>query len=166
MGILTNVKNFMGFGELDEYDEYDEQELDEIYEEEDEEEPKKKRGFDKGYVRKKKESNVIPITSRNDTANVQILKPQVFEDSYKIANVIKSGLVAIFDVAEMADCQVATRVVDFVSGTVYALNGNMRKVTDGIFIAAPKNVDISGDTIGEHTRNNFNWDYAKNNNRK
>ena len=155
MGFLANVKNLMGFGELEEYDdEYSEVDLNE---EEVQEKPKKHFG---SASAKKKTSNVIPITSRNDTANVQIIKPQVYEDSYKIANTIKADLVAIFDVAEMSDCEVATRVVDFVSGAVFALGGNMRKVAPGIFIATPRTIDVSGDTIGEHTRNNFNWNYG------
>ena len=155
MGFLANVKNLMGFGDLEEYDdEYSEAELNE---EEASEKPKKHFG---SAAAKKKTSNVIPITSRNDAANVQIIKPQVYEDSYKIANTIKADLVAIFDVAEMSDCEVATRAVDFVSGAVFALGGNMRKVAPGIFIATPRTVDVSGDTIGEHTRNNFNWNYG------
>jgi len=162
MGILTSVKNFMGFGSLDEYDEEDYNEA-EAAEEAEVEEEKAKKSFDMGYTRRKKASNVIPLTTRNDAANVQILKPQVYEDSYKIANVVKADLVAIFDVAEMSDCDVATRVVDFVSGAVFALGGNMRKVAPGIFIATPRQVDVSGDTIGEHTRNNFNWNYGSDN---
>ena len=155
MGILTSVKNFMGFGNLDEYDEEDYNEAEAVEEAEAE---------DMGsHTRRKKASNVIPLTTRNDAANVQILKPQVYEDSYKIANVVKADLVAIFDVAEMSDCDVATRVVDFVSGAVFALGGNMRKVAPGIFIATPRQVDVSGDTIGEHTRNNFNWNYGSDN---
>ena len=162
MGILTSVKNFMGFGSLDEYDEEDYNEA-EVVEEAEAEEEKVKKSFDMGHTRRKKASNVIPLTTRNDAANVQILKPQVYEDSYKIANVVKADLVAIFDVAEMSDCDVATRVVDFVSGSVFALGGNMRKVAPGIFIATPRQVDVSGDTIGEHTRNNFNWNYGSDN---
>ena len=161
MGFIASVKNLMGFGGLDDYDdEYSEVDLSEEEEEAIEEKPK--RHFGSANVRKKT-SNVIPITARNDSANVQIIKPQVYEDSYKIANTVKADLVAIFDVAEMSDCDVATRVVDFVSGSVFALGGNMRKVAPGIFIATPRNVDVSGDTIGEHTRNNFNWNYGSDN---
>lgn len=156
MGIFTSVKNFMGFGD----DEFYEEEI--MEEEVIEEEDKPRKHFGSANIRKKT-SNVIPITARNDSANVQILKPQVYEDSYKIANIIKSDLVAIFDVAEMSDYEVATRVVDFVSGAVFALGGNMRKVAPGIFIATPRQVDVSGDTIGEHTRNNFNWNYGSDN---
>lgn len=160
MGLFANVKNFMGFGSLEDYDDEDELDYRAEEEEEAEEEAPKRKAGEKAYVKKKKTSNVIPLTTRNDNANVQILKPQVFEDSYKIANVVRSNLVAIFDVAEMSNSEVATRVVDFVSGSVFALGGNMRKIAPGIFVASPRQVDISGDTIGEHTRNNFNWDYG------
>ena len=153
----TSIKNFMGFGSLEDYEEEDFENEDSLDEGEEVEEKKSKS---KLYTRKKSTSNVVPITSRDNSANVQIFKPQVFEDAYKISSVITSNLVAIFDVAGMKDSAVATRVVDFVSGTVYAVGGNMRKITDGIFVAAPRNVDISGDNINEHTRNNFNWNYG------
>ena len=159
MGFLTSVKNFMGFGSLEDYEDEEYIDTENLSEEEDE---KPKKHFGSASVRKKT-SNVIPLTTRNDSANVQILKPQVYEDAYKIANIVKADLVAIFDVAEMSDYEVATRVVDFVSGSVFALGGNMRKVAPGIFIATPRQVDVSGDTIGEHTRNNFNWNYGSDN---
>lgn len=57
----------------------------------------------------------------------------------------------------MRDSEEALRVVDFVSGTVYGLRGNIRKINTGIFIAAPRHIDISGDNIKDHTRNNFDW---------
>ena len=64
--------------------------------------------------------------------------------------------VVVFDVTGMRDSEEALRVVDFVSGTVYGLRGNIRKINVGIFVAAPRHIDISGDNIKEHTRNNFN----------
>ncbi|MBR5270915.1 MAG: cell division protein SepF [Clostridia bacterium] len=155
MKAWASIKNFMGFGSLEEYDDEDF-----IEEEVIEEEKEDKKAKNKSFTRKKPTSNVVPITSRDNSANVQIFKPQVFEDAYKISSVVTANLVAIFDVAGMKDSAVATRVVDFVSGTVYALGGNMRKITDGIFVAGPRHVDISGDNISEHTRNNFNWNYG------
>ena len=157
-GAWASIKNFMGFGALEDYEEEDFEEQEVTEQETDEAASKKSKG--KSFTRRKSTSNVVPITARDTSANGQIFKPQVFEDAYKISSVVTASLVAIFDVAGMKDSEVATRVVDFVSGTVYALGGNMRKITDGIFVAGPRHVDISGDNISEHTRNNFNWNYG------
>ena len=72
---------------------------------------------------------------------------------------IMSRRVVILNVSKMNDSDEAMRVVDFVSGTVYGLKGNMRKIDNGIFVAAPNGIDISGDNIKEHTYNNFNLKY-------
>ena len=148
MGIFSAVKSFMGFEEdYDNADErYDDDELDE------EEEPRQRK-----FTRTAQRSKVIPITNRNDDANVQIVKPTTFDDARKAAEVIMRDQVVVFDVSGMRDSEEALRVVDFVSGTVYGLRGNIRKINTGIFIAAPRHIDISGDNIKDHTRNNFDW---------
>ena len=50
----------------------------------------------------------------------------------------------------------ARRVVDFVSGTVYGMNGDMQKVSGGIFIAAPSHVEIQGE-VSEDKGAGFGW---------
>ena len=136
----------MGF-DVD-YEDFEEEDLiDEIEEEED---TKKRR-----FTRPVSNSKVVPITSRNEDANVQIIKPSTFDDARKASEVLMRDQVVVFDVTGMRDSEEALRVVDFVSGTVYGLRGNIRKINTGIFIAAPRHIDISGDNIKEHTRNTF-----------
>ena len=147
MGILSTVKNFMGFD--DEYEDYE----DENVEEYDEEEDSKHKKYTRTASQSK--SKVIPITARNESANVQIIKPINFDDARKISDVVMRDQVVVFDVTGMRDSEEALRVVDFVSGTVYGLRGNIRKINVGIFVAAPRHIDIPGDNIKEHTRNNF-----------
>ncbi len=147
MGLFSSVKSFMGFD--DDYEDYE----DEQFEEEDaEEEPRRKK-----FTRSASHSKVIPITGRNEDANVQIIKPATFDDARKASEVLMRDQVVVFDVTGMRDSDEALRVVDFVSGTVFGLRGNIRKINTGIFIAAPRHIDISGDNIKEHTRNNFDW---------
>ncbi len=148
MGFISAVKNFMGFDDI--YDDYEDDRYDE--EEEIEEEPRRKK-----TARSVSRSKVIPITGRNEDANVQIIKPATFDDARKASEVLMRDQVVVFDVTGMRDSEEALRVVDFVSGTVFGLRGNIRKINTGIFIAAPRHIDISGDNIKEHTRNNFDW---------
>lgn len=146
MGLINTVKNFFTF----DYDEYDDEDI--IEEEELEEEPEEKR-FTRSVI--KKNQKVVPITTRNEDANVQIIKPATFDDARKASEILMRGQVVVFDVTGMRDSEEALRVVDFISGTVYGLRGNIRKINVGIFVAAPRHIDISGDNIKEHTRNNF-----------
>lgn len=146
MGLINTVKNFFTF----DYDEYDDEDI--IEEEELDEEPEEKR-FTRSVI--KKNQKVVPITTRNEDANVQIIKPATFDDARKASEILMRGQVVVFDVTGMRDSEEALRVVDFISGTVYGLRGNIRKINVGIFVAAPRHIDISGDNIKEHTRNNF-----------
>ena len=149
MGLINTVKNFFSF-DYDEYEDDDIMEDDDIVEDEREEKHKK---FTRPIMRS--DRKVVPITTRNEDANVQIIKPTTFDDARKASDVLIRGQVVVFDVTGMRDSEEVLRVVDFISGTVYGLSGNIRKINVGIFIAAPRHIDISGDSIKEHTRNNF-----------
>ncbi len=46
---------------------------------------------------------------------------------------------------EGLDVDMAQRIIDFTSGSTYAIDGNLQKISHYIFILTPKNVDVSGD---------------------
>ncbi len=146
MGFINTVKNFIGIETEEDY--YDE----DYYEEDDdiEEEPPARRSSSK-----RGSSKVIPINP-GVSSRIRIMKPAEFDDSTGIADEIKGGRLVIFDVGNL-DAGEARRVVDFVSGAAYGVNGNVRRVSGGIFVAAPRNIDITGDNLKEHTRNTFDW---------
>jgi cell division inhibitor SepF len=59
---------------------------------------------------------------------------------------------------ESVERDVARRIVDFLSGAVYALDGNIQKVSNGIFLIAPYNVGIMGDFKDElRNKGIFPW---------
>ena len=144
MSFIGALKNFVGFGTDEDYDEED------YYEDEDlEEEPHKAQTF-------KRPSRVVPIGSGHGNSKIKIIKPMSFDDSIKVADEIKERRLVIFDVGNM-DGDEARRVVDFVAGAVYGLSGNIRRVSGGIFVAAPSNIDITGDNLQAQTKNSFDW---------
>ncbi len=147
MGFINTIKNFIGIETEEDYYE------DEYYDEEDEieEEPVSRRGFG----RRNTSSKVVPINP-GTSSRIRIMKPSDFDDSTGIADEIKGGRLVIFDVGNL-DAQDARRVVDFVSGAAYGLSGNVRRVSGGIFVAAPRNIDITGDNLKEQTRSSFDW---------
>ena len=60
----------------------------------------------------------------------------------EIADNLKNRFPVIINLEE-ADAELAKRIIDFISGTAYALDGRMQKVGNGIFLFVPSNMDIS-----------------------
>ncbi|MCH5210484.1 MAG: cell division protein SepF [Oscillospiraceae bacterium] len=148
MSFINAVKNFIGIESEEDY--YDDEYYDEEDEIEEDEPPRRSMSFSR-----RSSSKVVPINP-GASSRIRIMKPNDFEDSTGIADEIKGGRLVIFDVGNL-DASDARRVVDFVSGAAYGVNGNVRRVSGGIFVAAPRNIDITGDNLKEHTRNSFDW---------
>lgn len=89
-------------------------------------------------------SKVVPIKTTRDGLEVCVMKPRNFEDSQDICDVLLSNCVAIVNL-EDNDLAVSQRIMDFISGAVYSINGKLFQISDLIFIAAPGTVDVSGD---------------------
>lgn len=86
-----------------------------------------------------------------------VMQPETFEDARDIANHLKSKKPVVMNL-ESVDREVARRIVDFLSGAVYALDGNIQKVSNGIFLIAPYNVGIMGDFKDElRNKGIFPW---------
>ena len=106
---------------------------------------------------KKTFSKVVPINPTS-SSRIKIMRPSDINDSTNVANEIKEGRLVIFDVGQI-DNEEARRIVDFMSGAAYGVNGKVRRVSEGIFVAAPKNIDITGDTMKEHVKNGMDWNF-------
>ena len=128
---------------------------DEYYEEEIEE-PAPKRPFTKKEASPavtSSQSKITPMRSRSNNSRgngqvsnmeVCVIKPSSFEDVREITDTLLSGRTVILNM-EGLDMALAQRIIDFISGACYAIDGNLQKVSNFIFILTPKAVDISGD---------------------
>lgn len=92
---------------------------------------------------KTKKGKVVNIHS-NPYVKVMVYQPLSYDDTQTIVDNLKSRKPIIVNL-EALDAELAQRVLDFMSGAVYALEGSIHKVSRGIFVLAPSNVDISGD---------------------
>lgn len=72
-----------------------------------------------------------------------LIEPKTFEECPKLVDSLKSRRPVIINL-ERLETEVARKIFDFLSGATYALNGNVQKVANNIFIFAPENVDIAG----------------------
>jgi len=103
----------------------------------------------------RKNAQVVSIHSQKQM-RVVVMEPSSFEEAQNIADQLKSRRPVIVNL-ENAEKMLAKRIVDFISGTTYALNGNMQKVGNGIFLFVPTNVDISGEMRDELKDKGLFW---------
>ena len=89
-------------------------------------------------------SKIVPLKSVASRGEVCVMRPQVFEDSRAISDVLLTGRAAVVNL-EGIDLEVAQRIIDFICGSCYALQGNIERISNYIFIVTPESIDISGD---------------------
>jgi len=103
----------------------------------------------------RKNAQVVSIHTQKQM-RVVVMEPNSFEEAQNIADQLKSRRPVIVNL-ENTEKLLAKRIVDFISGTTYALNGNMQKVGNGIFLFVPNNVDISGEMRDELKDKGMFW---------
>ena len=89
---------------------------------------------------------VVPIRTTTKGLEVCIMKPTSFEDSQEICDMLLTGRATVINL-EGFDDKLAQRTMDFISGSVYAINGKLHRISSCIFIVSPDTVDISGDYL-------------------
>lgn len=72
-----------------------------------------------------------------------LLEPRAFSESQQIADYLKKRNTVVVNLKRVTPDQ-GKRVIDFVSGTLYAIGGTMQKLGDGIFLCTPKNITVQG----------------------
>lgn len=124
--------------------------VDEDYEDDDVEEVKTK----------KKDSSVSSV---NGNGKMILLEPRAFSESQQIADHLKKRNTVVVNMKRVTPDQ-AKRIVDFLSGTVYALGGDLQKIGAGIFLCTPKNVNVEGaitddDDKGKKSKDDIDLDW-------
>ncbi|MBP5331069.1 MAG: cell division protein SepF [Lachnospiraceae bacterium] len=89
-------------------------------------------------------SKIVPLKTTSSGLEVCVMKPKSLEDSQDICDVLLSNCVAIVNL-EDNDLALSQRIMDFISGAVYSINGKLFQISNLIFITAPGSVDVSGD---------------------
>ena len=75
---------------------------------------------------------------------VVVVQPVSFEDSREIADHLKTKKPIVVNL-EKIEVDIAKRIIDFLTGAVYSLDGNIQKISTGIFLIVPYNMGIMGD---------------------
>ena len=158
MGVINKFKNLIGL------EDYEEEQDD--YEEEEYEQPKYR---DRSSSASASSAGSGSLSSRYNTSNVismqdkrikaitaafklVVIEPQGFDDCSGLVDSLKNRKPIIVNL-EKLEPDLARKIFDFLGGATYALNGNVQKVANNIFIFAPENVAIAAEN--EHQPYNF-----------
>jgi cell division inhibitor SepF len=155
---INKFKEWIGIG--DEYEEEIEQETEDKSVEEDEDYDDAKKP-----VRKVKKNTAVSSSfgaSKKSSfdATFVVSKPKSFEDSKEICDKLKQRK-GVYLNLEGIDKVLAQRIVDFIGGSVYALEGNIRKVASSGFIIVPDNISIDAETDEKEEISDENYTWMK-----
>lgn len=156
MSFVDKFLNAMRLNEDD--DDYDFDNDDYLDDEEEEETPKRhsfrRDKFEEEDYRSTKEKpvktspKITPINknSRKGGSGMEVcvIKPTSVEDAREITETLLNNRTVVLNV-EGLDVEIAQRIIDFTSGSCFAISGNLQKISNYIFIVTPASVDISGD---------------------
>lgn len=111
--------------------------------------PAEKEGKEKkqgllSRVRKHKKTNRTIQMKTTTEVRVVVIEPVSFDDSQKVADFLRNDQPVVVNF-ETTEPPVRKRMTDFISGTIYALNGTIRTIGPNILVCAPRNVDIDAE---------------------
>lgn len=116
-------------------------EEDELYEEELESENMERK--EQEYRPAKKQVNLSQGAS-GKKGDVLLVEPLVFADSKDILDDIRANKVVILNLNKL-NVDTADRLLDFISGGIYALDAKLKTIGEDIYLCVPKGVDVAGD---------------------
>ena len=150
MGVVDKLLNVMKLSDME--DEYDREDY---YDDDEPVENIKKAPvihredtYEDEKPAKKVSQKVTPIRSVKRAPGpgmeVCVIKPTSVDDAREITETLLNNQTVVLNL-ENLDVEIAQRIIDFASGSTYAISGNLQKISNYIFIITPACVDISGD---------------------
>lgn len=153
--LMNKVWDLFGM-DAQEEEEYEEEN---VYDYEDEDDDVEDR---KLFGRKNKDKVVAMPQTQGNAIKMVISQPTTFEQSDEICSFLKEKKSVIVNL-EYVNKDVARRIVDFISGGVYALDGYIQKVSNSIFLVAPSNYEITNEMAREEIKSKLSVSWLKNN---
>lgn len=113
--------------------------------------PIEDREFNAPMASNNKKNKVVGMPGVQQV-KVIISQPNSFEQSEEICEHLKEKKSIIVNL-EYVNKDVARRIIDFISGAVYALDGNIQKISNSIFLVAPYNYEITNEVLKDDIKN-------------
>lgn len=108
----------------------------------------------KAQKQQTKNQNVVSLQSVQKSSKVILIEPRVYAEAQEIADHLKNRRAVVVNLQRI-DHDQAKRIVDFLSGTVYAIGGDIQRIGSSIFLCTPDNVEISGNISELVQENDF-----------
>ena len=157
--IMDKVWGLFGGVDQGETEEYDD---DDVYEYDDKSSNYENEEEDRKFFGKKG-GKIVSLNGQNQSVKMVISQPTTFEQSEEICSLLKEKKSVIVNL-EYVNKDVARRIVDFISGGVYALDGHIQKISNSIFLIAPMNYEITNEMAREEIKSKLSVSWLKNNN--
>lgn len=87
--------------------------------------------------------NVVSLQSVQKSSKVILVEPRVYAEAQDISEHLKSKRAVVVNLQRI-DREQGIRIVDFLSGTVYAIGGDIQRIGTDIFLCVPENVEVDG----------------------
>ena len=110
----------------------------------------------------RRNNNKVVSLPQTQQIKMVISQPTTFEQAEEICDLLKEKKSVIINL-EYVNKDVARRIVDFISGGVFALDGHIQKVSNSIFLIAPYNYEITNEMAREEISNKLSVSWLKNN---
>jgi cell division inhibitor SepF len=117
--------------------------LDDDYDDNNQDEYEKVEPLKPQQKQPSKPQNVVSLQSVQKGAKVILVEPRVYAEAQDITDHLKNRRAVVVNLQRI-DHEEGRQIVDFLSGAVYALGGDIQKIGSSIFLCTPDNVEISG----------------------
>src|SRR5690606_6956969 len=91
--------------------------------------------------------NLVSLQSASKSSKVSLAEPRVYAEAQDIAESLKSKQAVVVNLQRIEKDQ-GLRIIDFLSGTVYALGGDIQRIGTDIFLCVPDTVEVDGAISG------------------
>ena len=88
------------------------------------------------------------LLENDGNSKMVLLEPRAYSESQQIADHLKQRNTVVVNLKRVTSDQ-AKRIVDFLSGTIYAIGGDLQKIGGGIFLCTPNNINVQGKITDE-----------------
>lgn len=134
-GVMGKFLNFVGLEEVEDDD----------YEYEADVQPSRRSVADwEDEVPKRKRGGLVSLSASRSNMRVVVMHPRTLEEGQAIADQVKGRRPVIVNL-DLAEERAGQRLLNFLSGVAYALDGGLRKVGDNIFLLTPSNVEVASE---------------------
>lgn len=92
------------------------------------------------------QANAQPVSFNTNNTEIKVVRPERFDSVKQIADHLLNRRTVVLNL-EATNKENSRRIIDFLSGVTYSINGNLRKVANNTFVITPNNVEVSGEQV-------------------